>query len=127
VHKLHRFHTVTNQHYQSRQVFVHRSSFDAWPKGLQEEMRASVKDAVAFQRELHMKEDRDAMDAIRNEKGQILELTAQEHEAFVRGVPPFYEESSSQSPRDLLAFVGLKATNRLNCNPAVRQGHKLTF
>src|SRR6185503_17659954 len=31
VHKFHRFHTVTNQHYQNRQVFVNRASFDAWP------------------------------------------------------------------------------------------------
>src|SRR5436309_8433767 len=45
VHKFHRFHTVTNQHYQSRQVFVNRPSFDAWPQALREEMRAAVKDA----------------------------------------------------------------------------------
>jgi len=107
VHKFHRFHTVTNQHYQSRQVFVHRSSFDVWPKGLQEEMRAAVKDAVVFQRELHLKEDSDAMAAIRNEGGGIVELTAPEHEAFVRAVTPIYDEARSQYPRDLLGLVGL--------------------
>jgi C4-dicarboxylate-binding protein DctP len=107
VHKFHRFHTVTNQHYQSRQVFVNRTSFDAWPKALQDEMRAAVKDAVIFQRELHVKEDDDAMAAIRNEGGQILELTVQEHEAFVRAVTPIYDEARSQYPRDLLGLVGL--------------------
>jgi C4-dicarboxylate-binding protein DctP len=107
VHKFHRFHTVTNQHYQSRQVFVNRPSFDAWPQALQEEMRAAVKDAIIFQRELHVKEDDDAMAAIRNEGGEILELTAQEHEAFVRAVTPIYDEARSQYRRDLLGLVGL--------------------
>jgi Bacterial extracellular solute-binding protein, family 7 len=92
VHKFHRFHTVTNQHYQSRQVFVHRPSFDAWPRQLQEEMRAAVKDAVSFQRELHVKEENDAMAAIRMEGGEILQLTAQEREAFVLAVSPIYGE-----------------------------------
>ena len=107
VHKFHRFHTVTNQHYQSRQVFVNRPSFDAWPQALQEEMRAAVKDAIIFQRELHLKEDDDSMAAIRNQGGEILELTAQEHQAFVRAVTPIYDEARSQYGRDLLDLVGL--------------------
>jgi C4-dicarboxylate-binding protein DctP len=106
VQKFHRFHTVTNQHYQSRQVFVHRPSFDAWPPQLQEEMRAAVRDAVAFQRELHLKEDNDAMAAIRNDGGEIVTLTAQQHEAFVRAVTPIYNEAQSQYPRGLLRLIG---------------------
>jgi C4-dicarboxylate-binding protein DctP len=107
VHKFHHFHTVTNQHYQSRQVFVNRPSFDSWPQALQQEMRAAVKDAVVFQRELHVKEDNDAMAAIRKEGGQILDLTAQEHQAFVRAVTPIYDEARRQYPRDLLGLAGL--------------------
>lgn len=107
VHKFHHFHTTTNQHYQSRQVFVHCPSFDAWPKELQEEMRAAVTDAVAYQRELHLKEEAAAMAAIRSEGGQIIEPTAQEHGAFVRAVTPIYVEARMAYPRDLLALVGL--------------------
>ncbi len=107
VHKFHRYHTVTNQHYQSRQVFVNRPSFDAWPQALQEEMRAAVKEAVIFQRGLHLKEEDDARAAIRSERGEILELTAPEHEAFVRAVTPIYDEARTQYPRDLLGLVGL--------------------
>ena len=70
-------------------------------------MRAQVKDAVAFQRELHLKEDNDAMAAIRRERGTILELTAQEHEAFVRAVTPIYDEARREYPRELLGLVGL--------------------
>jgi tripartite ATP-independent transporter DctP family solute receptor len=106
VHKFHRFHTVTNQHYQSRQVFVNKPLFDAWPRPLQEEMRAAVRDAVAFQRELHVKESGDARAAIRNEGGEILELTAQEREAFVRALTPIYDEARREYGRDLLGLVG---------------------
>ena len=86
---------------------MNRPSFDAWPRQLQEEMRAAVKDTIIFQRELHLKEDDDAMAAIRNEGGEILELTAQEHEAFVRAVTPIYDEARNEYGRDLLGLVGL--------------------
>ena len=67
VHKFHRFHTATNHFYLFRPIFLHRPSFDSWPQQLQEEMRAAVQDAIVLQRELHVKEDEDAMAAIRNE------------------------------------------------------------
>jgi len=107
VHKFHRFHSATNQCYVSRPVFVHRPSFDAWPQRVQEEMRAAAQDAVIFQRQLHVKEEDEAMAAIRMEGGEILELTAQEREAFVRAVSPIYGEARSEYGRDLLGLVGL--------------------
>jgi TRAP-type C4-dicarboxylate transport system substrate-binding protein len=107
VHKFHRFHTATNHFYLSRPIFLHRPSFDAWPRPLQEEMREAVRDAVVFQRDLHVKEEEDAMSAIRKEGGNIIELTGAQHEAFVAAVTPIYGEARSQYGRDLLALVNL--------------------
>ena len=107
VHKFHRFHSATNHFYLSRPVFLHRPSFDAWPRALQEELRAAVRAAVAFQRDLHVKEEEDAMAAIRKEGGEILELTAEEHKAFVTAVTPIYGEARSQYGRELLGLVNL--------------------
>jgi tripartite ATP-independent transporter DctP family solute receptor len=107
VHKFHRFHTATNHFYLSRPIFLHRPSFDAWPQRLQEEMRAAVHDAIAYQRDLHVKEEDDAMADIRKEGGEILELTPQEHDSFVRAVNPIYGEARSQYGRELLSLVGL--------------------
>lgn len=107
LHKHHRFHTATGHFYLSRPVFVHRPSFDAWPPALQEEMRAAVQDAVAFQRGLHVKEEEDAMAAIRKEGGEILELTSAEREAFVAAVKPIYGEARDQYDKALLALVNL--------------------
>ena len=107
VQKYHHFHTVTNHFYLSRPIFIHRTSFDAWPKELQTEMMAAVQEAVAFQRDLHVKEEEDAAAIIRKEGGEILELTAKEHDEFVSAVQPLYGEARGLYNRELLGLVGL--------------------
>ncbi len=105
VHKFHRFHTLSNHFYISRPIFLHRPSFDGWPKPIQDEMRAAVTEAVAFQRELHVKEEEDAQVAIRKAGGEILELTPDQHKAFVAAVTPIYGEARKEYSRELLSLV----------------------
>src|SRR5688572_15145215 len=107
VHKFHRFHTATNHFYLSRPIFLHRPTFDAWPREIQDEMRAAVKDTVTFQRDLHVKEEDDAAAAIRKVGGELLELTPQQQKAFVDAVTPIYGEARSQYSKELLAMVNL--------------------
>ena len=107
VHNFHKFHTASNHFYLSRPIFLHRASFDAWPKEIQDEMRAAVKDAVAFQRDLHVKEEEDSMVAIRKAGGEILELTPEQMKAFQDAVRPIYGEARSQYSKELLALAGL--------------------
>jgi TRAP-type transport system periplasmic protein len=105
VHKYHRFHSATSHFYLSRPIFVHRPAFDAWPRPLQEAMREAVHDAIGFQREQHVKEEEDAMTAIRAEGGEILELTRDQHSQFVAGVTPIYGEARGQYSREVLALL----------------------
>jgi TRAP-type transport system periplasmic protein len=91
VHKFHRFHTVTNHFYISRPIFLHRPSFEAWPADLQRAMRDAVAQAVAFQRELAIEEDREARAAILSEGCEIIELSAAEHAAFRAAVAPLLD------------------------------------
>ncbi len=107
VHNFHKFHTATNHFYLSRPIFFHRATFDAWPRELQDEMRAAVKDTVAFQRDLHVKEEDDAAGAIRKVGGEILELTPEQHKAFVDAVRPIYGETRGQFSKELLGLAGL--------------------
>ncbi len=107
VHTFHRFHTATNHFYLSRPIFVHRPAFDGWPKPIQDELRAAVRDAVAFQRDLHVKEEADAEVAIKKSGGEILELTADQQKAFASAVNPIYKEAHSQFGRELMALVNL--------------------
>jgi len=107
VHKYHRFHSATNHFYLSRPIFLHRPTFDAWPRELREEMREAVHDSIGFQRDLHLKEEDEAMAAIRAEGGEILELTPDEHGTFVAALTPIYGEARREYSREILALLNV--------------------
>jgi TRAP-type transport system periplasmic protein len=106
VHKFHHFHTLTSHFYISRPIFVHRAAFDTWPGDLQAAMRNAVTDAIAFQRDLHVREEEDARAAIAAAGCEIVELTADQHNAFAAAVQPIYGEARRQYSDDLLALAG---------------------
>jgi TRAP-type C4-dicarboxylate transport system substrate-binding protein len=107
VHKFHRFHTVSNHFYISRPIFVHRPTFDAYPRELQEAFRQATREAVTFQRELAIEEDEAARQAVRDAGGEIVTLDAQEHAAFMQAVQPIYTEARAQHAAALkVAGVG---------------------
>jgi TRAP-type C4-dicarboxylate transport system substrate-binding protein len=93
VHKVHPFHTLTNHFYISRPILLHRPTFDAWPRALKDAMRQAVDDAVAWQRELAVEEDRDARAAIEQAGGTITHLTLGQHAAFAAAVIPLLDEA----------------------------------
>jgi TRAP-type C4-dicarboxylate transport system substrate-binding protein len=106
VHKFHRFHTLTSHFYISRPIFVHRAAFDGWPDDLQAAMRSAVTDAIAFQRDLHVREEEDARAAIAAAGCDIVELTVDEHNAFAAAVKPIYGEARRQYGDGLFALAG---------------------
>jgi TRAP-type transport system periplasmic protein len=112
VHKFHRFHTLTSHFYISRPIFVHRAAFDAWPDDLKVAIRNAVTDAVAFQRDLHVREEEEARATIAAAGCEIIELTADEHSAFVAAVRPIYTEAHRQYGDDVLALAGAAASLR---------------
>jgi len=105
VHKFHRFHTLSNHFYVSRPIFLHRTAFDSWPGDLQAAMRAAVTDAIAFQRELHVREEEDAHKAIEAERCEVVEPTAAEHDAFAVAVQPLLDEARGTYGRELFDLV----------------------
>jgi tripartite ATP-independent transporter DctP family solute receptor len=107
VHKFHRFHTVTNHFYISRPIFVHRPTFDAYPKDLQEAFRKAAKDAIAYQRGLAIEEDQQARRAINEAGCEVVSLNEKEHGAFVAAVKPIYGEARRQYESPALALVGI--------------------
>jgi TRAP-type C4-dicarboxylate transport system substrate-binding protein len=105
VHKFHRFHTLSNHFYISRPIFLYRTAFDAWPDDLQRAMRRAVKDAIAFQRGLHVQEEEDARKAIAAQGCEIVELTSDEHDAFAAAVKPLLDEARGTYGRDLFELA----------------------
>jgi tripartite ATP-independent transporter DctP family solute receptor len=105
VHKFHRFHTVARHFYISRPIFLHRPTFDRWPPELQDAMRAAIKQATAFQRELAIEEDRQARAAILAEGCEITELTAEGHTQFRAAVAPLLDEARAAYGREMFALI----------------------
>jgi TRAP-type transport system periplasmic protein len=101
VHRFHRFHTLSKHFYISRPILLHLPSFDAWPAELQRAMREAVIAAVAFQRDLHEREEEDARKAIEAQGGEIVELGASEHSAFAGAVAPLLAEARRSFGREL--------------------------
>ena len=93
VHAFHRYHTRSNHFYVSRPVFAHRDTFDSWPCELREAIGVAVHDAVAFQRGLAEQEDRDAQKEMETKGCEIVELTADDHAAFVSAVRQQHDEA----------------------------------
>ena len=105
VHTFHRFHTRSNHFYISRPIFLHRGAFDAWPADLQDAMRTAVTDAVAFQRDLAIEEDRDARRAIEAQGCEIAEVTADEHRLFAAAVQPLLDDARTAYGREMFEMV----------------------
>jgi TRAP-type transport system periplasmic protein len=105
VHKFHRFHTLTNHFYISRPIFLHRTAFESWPPDLQEAMRAAVQEAIAFQRDLHEHEEEEARRAIEAAGCEIVELTAEQHAAFVAAAQPLLREARGEYGDGLFGLV----------------------
>jgi len=99
-HKYHRFHTLTGHFYVSRPVFLHRTSFEAWPAALQGAMQQAVKAAVAFQRELAIAEEQEALAAIRAQGCDVVGLTQAEHTMFAEAVASLIAEAQDSVPAE---------------------------
>src|SRR5262245_44892718 len=105
VHKFHRFHTLSNHFYISRPIFVHRAAFDSWPDDLKVAMQSAVTDAIAFQRDLHVREEEEAQRAIEAAGGEIVALTSAEHRAFAAAVALRLDEARATFSRELFALA----------------------
>jgi tripartite ATP-independent transporter DctP family solute receptor len=105
VHKFHHFHTLTSHFYISRPIFVHRAAYDAWPEDVQRALRDAVREAVAFQREEAIREDREARAAIEAQGCDIAALPRAAHEDFVKAVDPLHDEARRTYGRQALALL----------------------
>jgi tripartite ATP-independent transporter DctP family solute receptor len=106
VHKFHRFHTLSNHFYISRPIFLHRPTYESWPDDLRAAMQSAIEAAVAFQRDLHVREEDEAQKAIDAEKGETVTLNADEHTAFVAAVQPLLHEARRFYGDDLFKLAG---------------------
>lgn len=109
VHNFHKFHTTTRHFYLSRPIFLNRSQFDAWPKKLQDAMRAGVSDAVKWQRGEAIKEDAQSRSAILDAGCEIIDPTAEEMAQFAKAVQPLIEDAQAMYAPELMRLLPAKS------------------
>jgi C4-dicarboxylate-binding protein DctP len=105
VHKFHKFHTLSYHFYISRPIFLHRTSFEAWPDEIRRAMQSAVTEAVAYQRKLALEEHESSRKAIEAEGCEINELTAKEHAAFVEAVQPLLADARKTYGETMFGMV----------------------
>jgi C4-dicarboxylate-binding protein DctP len=105
VHKFHKFHTLTYHFYISRPIFLHRATFEAWPDDLKGAMQQAVTEAVAFQRKLAVEENETSRKAIEDAGCEFVELTPQEHGAFVAAVQPLLTDARKMYGEEMFKMV----------------------
>lgn len=105
VHNFHKFHTLTSHFYISRPIFFHRTAFESWPKDLQEAMQKAVTEAVAYQRTLAVEEHESSRKATEAAGCEIVELTPQEHAAFVAAVQPLLADARKMYGEEMFKLL----------------------
>jgi TRAP-type transport system periplasmic protein len=105
VHKFHKFHTLSYHFYISRPIFLHRTSFEAWPDEVRRAMQMAVTEAVAYQRKLALEEHESSRKAIEDEGCEINELTSKEHDAFVAAVQPLLVDARKTYGQAMFGMV----------------------
>lgn len=104
-HNLHHYHTLSGHFYLSRGLYMNRAQFDSWPQALRVAMRAAVRAAVLRQREDAVEEENIAQKAMEDAGCEIVELTPDEHEQFVRTVKPLHDEARSRFGNDMFDLL----------------------
>lgn len=104
-HKVHRHHTLTRHCYMSRGLYLNRTARNAWPEALRAAMPRAVREGIETQRTLAVAEEKTARQAIVAEGGEIVELAADEREAFARAVKPLHEEARKRFGNEMFDLL----------------------
>ena len=104
-HQVHRHITLTGHCYLSRGIYANRTAFDGWPEALRSAMTRAVREAIITQRELAVKEEEIARGTLQAAGCEIVDLTPEEREAFVRAVKPLHDEARKRFGEDVFALV----------------------
>ena len=104
-HKLHHYHTLSGHFYLSRGLYMNRAAFDSWPQALRTAMQAAVRAAVVRQREDAVAEEAIAQKAMEDAGCEIVALTPEEREQFVRRVKPLHDEARARFGDDMFDLL----------------------
>jgi tripartite ATP-independent transporter DctP family solute receptor len=105
VDKHHKHVTMSGHLYGARGVFVHKTSFDAWPENVQKAVREAARDAIAFQRKLAAEKEHEIRLQLEKEGVAFVDLTAKERAAFREAVQPLLKDARRRLGHEIMAMA----------------------
>jgi len=112
MHEVQKYATVTNHGYIGYVVVVNKKFWDGLPADIRDQLAKAMKDATDYGNSLSVKENEDALDAIKKAgKTEIITLTPEQNEAMRQAMMPVYKEVASRVGQPLIDEF-LKETGR---------------
>lgn len=88
VHKHHRYITMSGHVYGVACLMCNKAQYDSWPAEVQQAVGRAAAEATALQRQLAAAEDGDILKKLDPAQNEVVQLTPDEHRAFVDAVSP---------------------------------------
>jgi C4-dicarboxylate-binding protein DctP len=112
MHEVQKYATVTNHGYIGYVVVVNKKFWDGLPADIRDQLSKAMKEATDYGNNLSVKENEDALEAIKKAgKTEIITLTPEQNEAMRQAMMPVYKEVASRVGQPLIDEF-LKETGR---------------
>ena len=88
VHRLHRYITLSGHFFGASALICNARLYQSWPEDVRRAVESAAREATTLQRKLAAQEDKDVLAKIDPRDNEVIELSAAEHDAFVKAVEP---------------------------------------
>jgi len=105
VHHYHRYITLSGHFWGASALVCNAAHYAGWPAEVRAAVDAAARDATAYQRRLAAAEDEEIMAKLAVEDIDVIRLTGNERDAFVRAVEPVLEKYRRQLGPKLFASL----------------------
>lgn len=105
IHKHHRHITLSGHVFGVACLVCNRAEYDAWPADVQQAVNAAVTEATVLQRRLAAAEDEEMLKRLNPAENEVVQLTAQEHQAFVDAVKPVTDQYRKELGAEWFALL----------------------
>jgi C4-dicarboxylate-binding protein DctP len=105
VHKVHRYFTLSGHFFGTSALICSKAQYATWPEKLQKAIDTAGREATAHQHALAAAEDDEVLAQIDPKENDIIRLTPQEREAFVKAVEPVLAKHRKNLDPKLLEYL----------------------
>jgi TRAP-type transport system periplasmic protein len=106
VHRYHRYVTLTGHLFGASAFICNTALYESWPREVRDAVDSAAAQATALQRKLAAEEDDYVLAQLDPQQNEVIQLTIDEHDAFVRAVEPVRARHSAELDPKLFELLG---------------------